>query len=565
MHPPVGAPSPVTTVEAALLAALAAPVVVVLASYLIDAGGFAFSPWLMLVMAMVAAAGTFAVWRRSTVPSPLADVLTVSIVFTGLGGWTLWLARPSLLPLSSGPDLTHHLLLIGHIERHWRLVHDLTLERFLGEMTQYTPGAHVLTALAGAWVGEDGLHALHAVQAAALALKAALLTAVAVRSLPARAPRVLAAVPVTLLLATPRYFLGGFMEYGFLAQTIAELFVIGMWWTLVAWDHTPDGRLSAAFGLASAATFLTWPVYVGAPVLTLIVLLALRTELSWMRRAQHLALALAPLVLVGGGYLVGRLGWLQLAGTGGTAPTPSLTNIGPELLAVGLPGLLLAATHRTGRATMVFAAAAALEAAAFLLLARRSHATQPYMALKMVYLLVWPLALCGAFTLFAIWTRVAPMFTSARQEMRFSPASALATLFVLVLAGASAIPLWRQPRLLHPRPPAISEPLNEAGQWARVNLPVACIEYLTSDEETAYWLHLAVLGNPRMSDRTGDNDTYRLEKTLIRWLSPGGLPYAIVDLNAVPAGVRNDLDVVRTFGTAAVARRGNAATCPAQP
>ena len=83
----------------------------------------------------------------------------------------LWLAAPTFLPLSTGPDLTHHLLLIRYIEEHWRLVHDPSVERFLGEMAQYTPGSHVLVAFAGSVARTDGLRALHAVQAVTVALK----------------------------------------------------------------------------------------------------------------------------------------------------------------------------------------------------------------------------------------------------------------------------------------------------------------------------------------------------------------------------------------------------------
>jgi hypothetical protein len=70
-----------------------------------------------------------------------------------------------------------------------------------------------------------------------------------------------------------------------------------------------------------------------------------------------------------------------------------------------------------------------------------------------------------------------------------------------------------------------------------------------------------VLGNPRMSARTGDNSTYEPNDAIVRWLTPGGLPYAIADLPALPRGVRDDLDIVRQFGTAAIARRRGAASC----
>ena len=82
-----------------------------------------------------------------------------------------------------------------------------------------------------------------------------------------------------------------------------------------------------------------------------------------------------------------------------------------------------------------------------------------------------------------------------------------------------------------------------------------------SDDETAYWLHLAVLGNPRAGERTGNNATYEPTDALVRWLTPNGLPYAIADLPTLPRDVRNELDIVQQFGTAAVARRRGPSSC----
>jgi hypothetical protein len=111
----------------------------------------------------------------------------------------------------------------------------------------------------------------------------------------------------------------------------------------------------------------------------------------------------------------------------------------------------------------------------------------------------------------------------------------------------------------------VSLPLYEAGMWARVNVPPQCIEYLVGDDETAYWLHLAVLGNPRMSPRTGDNSTYEPDDAVLRWLTPNGLPYGIADLAALPRGVRDELDIVQRFGTAAIVKRRGPASCDDHP
>jgi hypothetical protein len=108
----------------------------------------------------------------------------------------------------------------------------------------------------------------------------------------------------------------------------------------------------------------------------------------------------------------------------------------------------------------------------------------------------------------------------------------------------------------------VSEALFRAGIWTRRYLSPACIEYLVANDYTAYWLHLAVLGNPRISARTAEDGTFETRAAIIRWLTPGGLPYAIAEPAALPRDVRTDLDVVVDFGTAVVVKRRGRSSCP---
>ncbi len=541
------------------MAALAACVSPILAAYLFDLAGLAFTPSLMLAVLLAAATLSF-VSIRDAAPSR-ADGLMLAGVVVFAAAWLLWLARPTLLPLSTGPDLTHHLILIRYIEEHWRLVHEPGLERFLGEMAQYTPGSHILAALAGAWSGTDGLRALHPMQALTVALKCGFLFLIGLRLLPARAPRALALTGVVLLLAAPRYSLGALTEYGFVAQVVAELCVVAMWWVAVAWDARPAARLGLVFGFTGAAAFLTWPVYTGPPALAFVLVIALRHELSLAARLRHLLTAYAPLAIVALLYLVGRLGWLQLAGTGGASPWPSVAAYSMPLVALAAAGFGLALVRRRGRSTALFVLSVLAQAAAFYVLAKRAGAPQPYMALKMGYLLVWPMAACAVVVLGELWLLTARLLS----EWRPQRSGAAASVVVIATMALVARPLVNAPARLHPLPPAVSLPLYDAGRWARIHVPAGCVEYLVGDDETAYWLHLAVLGNPRMSDRTGNNATYEPNDAVLRWLTPNGLPYAIADLSALPRDVREELDVIQPFGTAAVVRRRGASACDAAP
>ncbi len=64
----------------------------------------------------------------------------------------------------------------------------------------------------------------------------------------------------------------------------------------------------------------------------------------------------------------------------------------------------------------------------------------------------------------------------------------------------------------------MSNDLWAAGRWARA-CPPDCVDYLVGNEYTAYWLHLAVLGNSRAS--RSRSDTFLTEPSFGRWLVPG--------------------------------------------
>ena len=60
------------------------------------------------------------------------------------------------------------------------------------------------------------------------------------------------------------------------------------------------------------------------------------------------------------------------------------------------------------------------------------------------------------------------------------------------------------------------------------------VDYLVADAETAYWLHLAVLGNPRASARMEEIDRYDPRTAMGPWLTSEGRGYAIADARVWP-------------------------------
>ena len=538
---------------------LSLPASTIVAAYLLDRLGLAFTPARLLPLALLSGAGAcFSLRRRPILgPGGRTDLALLAAVLAGVFGWLMWAARPWFLPLGSGGDLTHHLLLIGFIEKHWTLVHDAGVEAFLGEMVHYTPGSQILAALAGALARSDGLHAVHAVVAASVALKTGFVVLIALRLLPTDLARIPFALLSGLLLLVPHnYFLGSFTHESFFAQVAGECFVVAMWWMLVAWDESPWIGLMALFSLAGAAAFLTWPVWVGAPMLALAPLVLTREGLTPAERVRHLLAATAPVALIAGLYIAGRVGWMQIVRTSGAIVHPSLSEYGWWFLVLSALGIVIAAVGRRGRPVALFVGAIALEILGLFVAARTRASDTPYMALKMFYLLIYPQAVAATLAIAFIAGRISLRLGGASFQSRGMPYIAWALVVMVGVLGFRGLAETRRTK------PAISEPLALAGAWARDHLPAACVDYLVDEKPTAYWLHLSALGNPRMSARTGDEATFEQTAAILRWLTPGGLPYAIADLPALPADVRADLDIVASFGSAAVVKRRGPSTCP---
>jgi hypothetical protein len=511
----------------------------------------------MTVAASLVAAGLVRALQPHTRWRLIDSVLYVAVVAAVLG-YLAWIAWPALLPPGSGPDLTHHLLLIDYIERHGHLLDVRAAGAHLGEMAHYTPGLHLLTVIAGRLTGVDGFHALYPVVAGTVALKFGCFLLILLRLLsdhPARMPLALAGV--LLVGVIPTFAVGSFLHDSFLAQVVSELFAMTAWWALVAWDQQPRRVTLLVFAAAIAAAFLTWPVWIGPPVVTLIVLIGIRQGIPMRERLVAGAMALALLVPVGAVHVTGRLTWTGIIGTSGAVHQPSPATLGWWLPALSIAGLLLATRARRYRTLTIFTAALLLQAVALALVATSRGATTPYMAIKMIYLGIYPGVAGAVLVVAAVVTAVSHLRAVARVPT-IARAPMMAWIVVAmcgVLAANGAAAGWKTR-------PVVSHELWAAGQWARGTLPAACVDYLVDSEYTAYWLHLAVLGNPRATPRSTDDDTFLPAASFARWLMPGGVPYAIADLRVLPNEIKRDVDVLQQFGAAAVIKRQRGGACP---
>jgi hypothetical protein len=510
------------------------------------------SPFALLGLAVAASALLALNLVRGAASDRAATFASAGIAALVIG-WLWWLGRPELLPPGSGPDLAHHLSLVDFLERNWRLP-DATLVPVMNEMAHYTPGVHLLAVLIGAWTGSDGFHAIYPVIALTVALKCVFVFLIALRSYSVETAGVPSAASAVLLSLLPQaYAVGSFVTDSFFAQAAAELFAVAMWWAIVLWDAAPSRLPALLFAVTGIGAFLTWPIWIGAPIVTLVAIAVTRAEVPFRRRVSDLVTAIAPVLAIALAHAAGRTGWLTMAGTTGAVLRPSIATFGWVFLTFSLAGLIFAGFDRRARPTLLLVLSIAAQSAALYAVARSRGASTPYMALKMVYLLIYPLAVLGGLTIAKLWQWAVdrPRFSRRARE-------AVAWTLVLVAVYSAWQPVFRATRPV----PIVSTDLYTAGRWARGHVEAACTDYLVANGDTAYWLHLAVLGNPRSSPRTADPNTFVPARAVLRWLEPGGLPYAIVHLPTLPKELLNDINVIEEFGTAAVARRLGPSVCP---
>ena len=491
----------------------------------------------------------------------LTDLAAWAGVVLVLLGWILQLAWPELLPTGRGSDLTHHLLLTDYIERHWRLVHDPGLAAVMGEMAHYTPGSHLLAALAGVWSGTDALRAFYPLLAVCASLTAGFVFLIARRLLPIP----LALISVMLLMLPLHYFVGAFTHDGFLAQAVSSLFAVFLWWAIVVWDEHPSRAGAAVIGMAALGVFLAWPMWIGPPLLVFAASLlrpttqsprggdpGLRGGLSGRERVQQAAVALAPVAIVAAVHAAGRLAWVQIVRTSGGALAPSIATMGWAFPLLAVAGLAVATVDRRARITLGLLIALGAQAVTLWFAAKANGAATPYMAYKMTYLAIYPLAVLGVLAIGRLLAGAAARaLTSARVELA---GWGLAALLMVTIVR----PAFHEPRVV----PIVSTDLYQAGQWARDHIGADCVDYLVADANTAYWLHLAVLGNARASSRAAEVDRYDPRAAIGHWIaSDQALGHAIVDQRLLPDEVRSRVEVIARFGSAAVIKRPGASPC----
>jgi len=544
----------------------------VLGVYLLDLGGLHIVPAAMAVFGATVGAGLL--WRIGRSASwDGVELAAFLLIVGGVFAWMMWLAAPLFLPLGGG-DQTHHLLLIQYIERHWQLAHPV-LWREIGELAFYTPGAHILIALVGAWARSDGFHVMHATGSLAVALKAGFVFLIARRMLTSGVPRTpLAMIGALALFASPTFLVQSWFSHGFVAQVICEWLAVAMWWALIVWDQDQRWEVMALVSLLGIGVFLTWPILLGPPLVVLAALVVLSSPDTFAERLRAAVWSVMPIALLAIMFTFGRARYLTIVGARGVVDHPALHAYSWWFLPLSSAGILVSlidllrsvvargaevqapiakATTPLETRTLAIIVIAILAQAATFAAGSWWLGREPYMRDKMFYLLLSAQAVGVALAGDWLWRRA---FNPARTRW----ANATGWVFAPAMLLVVAIPLKGMRQQIYARPPAASLPLYEAGQWARDHVPVQCVDYAVPTTDTAYWLHLVVLGNPRRVAADGKPQA-GIVPSMLAWPHRSGEPYAIADLAYMTDDVRGQFELLAQFDTAAVLKRREPAAC----
>jgi hypothetical protein len=233
----------------------------------------------------------------------------------------------------------------------------------------------------------------------------------------------------------------------------------------------------------------------------------------------------------------------------GAVTAPAVAAFGAGFLVLAAVGALLAVRARDARPVVIFLAATLLAAAGLAALAARAGTSSFYMAFKMMYLVVPPAAVLGAIAL----ARLADWI--GRRVPRVGVLAACIPLVVAALLARGRVPARRAHG-------SLSLSARDVALWAAQHrAPAGCIDYFSKYWLTGYWLHLDVLGNPRLSDRMRA-ETFDFPDVAAKWIEGRGLPYAIVeDMGAIPREIRPEMEPLHQTGSFVLVRNRRPAAC----
>jgi hypothetical protein len=319
----------------------------------------------------------------------------------------------------------------------------------------------------------------------------------------------------------------------------------------MSWLRTRERRYLWIAALCGIGVFLSWPPWI-APASAAVLAAIVAGSSSTRARIGHTAIVVVPVAVFALLHAWRHSAGASIIASSGAVTRPSPQTLGVMFVALAIAGVAVTARLAPARPLIVLLVMTVLQALALAVLDIRAGARSFYMPFKMVYLATLPCAVFGALALARGTDLLASQVRGVRRVASVAP---------LVLAAWLVVgraPLQRQHS-------PISESALAAGMSAAATVPPGCVDYFSRHWLTGYWLHLDVLGNPRLSDRMRQ-ETFEFRDTVAKWIEGKGLPYGIVeDVSAIPRDARVDMIPLREFPPAALVQNARPGSQNARP
>ncbi|HLZ72514.1 MAG TPA: hypothetical protein VKV26_21625 [Dehalococcoidia bacterium] len=552
------------TVGEALVAALLWPqALIVICGYTLDVlriplSEHTFVPVVLIVVALSGAAALRL--RLIAVRLDIVELAGLAFIALALAGYLAWFSGRALLPASFSPDAVHHLLLVNAIRSAEHLPRWPALWAQLGEMSTYPAGSHLLVVFYADLLSLPGYRAIGPVTLGIVVSQAALTFLLAYRLLPAGEGRlsrmVLSCLAVGLLLLPigkihsvnpANFFTDAVLRYDFFYSSVASImFLLYTVWFLVLFRQHMQTWLLAPMTLSIAACVLSWPILGLIPASIFALSVFSDGRISWRVRVSLIGSVGLVLILIAAAYII-RYGVKDqgvLTSEGGIQ-TIALNSRSLIFFVLALIGAAESMRRRSYAVVFFFLAVVLVLYAVMKELAH--HGTiATYIAEKVPFVLVFPLALFAAVGIQTLARAAARLIDSRRPIM---PAVLTAGLGLLCVSpGIHAIDRHRE------RP--FTTALYDTGHWSRLHLPPDSVGFLTAYGSTAYWLQTDVLGNPRVVPRSVAVVGEISLDSSQRWPRELAQPYIIIEnLALLPPQLRSDFAVLYQSGASAVLGR----------
>lgn len=320
-----------------------------------------------------------------------------------------------------------------------------------------------------------------------------------------------------------------------------------MLWALTFFQQQRSYWALQFFALCGIAVLFTWPVWLPVTLAAFVGWLMTGTASPVRERVRAFLWGIAPISSMGILYaLVYAASDHGVITHEGAVMTPSIEFYGRPLLGLVVLGMVISWRAMRARPLVWFAGAAVMQTA-LLWIGALNHWNAYYLVYKMFYLLLYPMVLFAALAMGWVWYLPERWLPPAVRKRWGTLALALP----LVVLGMA------QQRNLPSQPfSAITEPVYQVSLWAKTQLPSYCVDYLVNQWVTAYWLRVAVFGNPRAEVRTQAlvNNFHSYRDALLPEEQTAGQPFLIVsDLNMLPFGT--SFQILYQRGPAGVVRR----------